>query len=64
MTQPKNYQSSSYRAQAAEFERQHGNMGTPESELFSTQYPARFEQKWTGFRTVEDFDAKFEGRTA
>jgi hypothetical protein len=28
--QPVNYQSSSYKKQAAEFQRQHGNMGTPE----------------------------------
>lgn len=39
MNQPKNYQSSSYAAQAAEFERQHGNIGTPEHVAATTPDP-------------------------
>lgn len=63
MNAPKNYQSGDYAKQAAEFQRQHGNIGTPESaaELLNTQVPQRFEVGWTAWRSAEDFDSKFGG---
>lgn len=65
-TQPANYQSSNFVKQAAEFERQHGNIGTPESaaELMNTRVPERFAPTWTAWRSSEEFDSKFGGRNA
>lgn len=60
MNAPANYQSSSYAKQAAEFQRQHGDLGTPEH-LVNSHVPERFSKDWTAWRSAEDFDSKFQG---